>query len=165
MTRFVDGPAVEVEVDIDAGVDVVWELVSDVDLPGRFSDEFEAATWLDGATRPAVGARFRGKNRHPAIGSWETVSTITACEEGRLLAWAVDDPTNPASTWRFELEPIGGRTILRQSAQIGPGPSGLTFEIDAAPEREEEIVRRRLDTHRRNMQRTVDGVKALAETA
>ena len=165
MTRFADGPAVEVEVEVDAPADVVWELVCDVDLPGRFSDEFEAASWLDGATRPGVGARFRGRNRHPAIGSWETVSTITECVEGRVLAWAVDDPANPASTWRFELEPVGDSTILRQSARIGPGPSGLTLEIDADPEREEEIIRRRLDEHRGNMQRTVDGIKALAETA
>ena len=35
--------------------------------------------------------------------------------------------------------------------------------IDAKPGKEERILRRRLDEVRANMQRTVDGIKALAE--
>ena len=40
--------------------EVVWELVSDVTSIGKFSPETFEAEWLDGATGPAVGARFRG---------------------------------------------------------------------------------------------------------
>ena len=165
MTRLADGPTVEVEIRVAAPVDVVWAFVSDVDLPGRFSEEFQGADWLDGATGPAVGARFRGRNAHPAIGEWHTTSTITEYEEGRRIGWAVSDVERPASSWRFEVEPDGDGTRLRQWARLGPGPSGISYEIDLDPANEERIIERRLGEHRVNMQRNVDGVKALAETA
>jgi hypothetical protein len=164
VTRFADSPSVSVHLDVDAAVDVTWQLVCDIDLPGRFSDEFDGASWLDGATEPAIGARFRGRNHHAAIGTWETTSTIVACETGRVLAWAVGDPAAPASTWRFDLEPHGAGTLLRQSARIGPGPSGVTIEIELAPDQEEAIIARRLSEHRTNMERTVAGIKAIAES-
>ena len=148
---------------IEAPVARVWQLIADVDLPGRFSEEFDGAEWLDGADGPAVGARFKGRNHHPAIGEWETVSFITECEEERVLAWAVNDRDNPASYWRFELAPDGARTRLRQRGRLGPGPSGTSYEIHLNPDDEERIVERRLAEHRANMQRTVEGIKRLAE--
>ena len=45
-------------------IERVWALVTDIDLPARFSSEFQGATWLDDG--PAVGARFVGHNHHPA---------------------------------------------------------------------------------------------------
>ena len=164
MTRYSGGPTVEVETFVDAPIDAVWELVSDIDLPGRFSDEFQGADWLDGATGPAVGARFRGRNFHPAIGHWETVATVIELEHRRRLGWSVNDVDNPASSWWFELTPGGNGTRLRQRARLGPGPSGLSVEIDVHPEDEERIVARRLAEHRVNMQRTVDGIRSLAES-
>ena len=163
MTRYADGPSTEVSILVDAPVSTVWALVSDVNLPGRFSDEFQDAEWLDGADAPAVGARFRGRNRHPAIGEWHTTSTITDLVPGRRIAWAVSDVDDPASWWCFELEPAGARTGLRQRVRLGPGPSGVSYEIGLDPEREEEIVERRLSEHRTNMQRNLDGIKELAE--
>lgn len=163
MTRYADGPSAEVSILIDAPVTKVWELVSDVNLPGRFSDEFQEAEWLDGAVAPAVGARFRGRNHHPQIGQWHTTSTITDLVPGRRIAWAVNDVDNPASWWCFELEPAGAGTGLRQRARLGPGPSGVSYEIQLHPDREEQIVERRLSEHRTNMQRNLDGIKALAE--
>ena len=161
--RYSDGPSVDVEVHVDAPASFVWKLVSDVDLPGRFSDEFQGADWLDGVTGPAVGARFRGRNHHPAIGDWETTSFITELEEERLFGWAVNDVEQSGSRWRFELEPDGDGTLLRQRATLGPGPSGISVEIELSPDDEEEIIERRLQEHRVNMQRTVEGIKALAE--
>jgi hypothetical protein len=37
----------------------IWELVSDVTKIGRYSPETFEAEWLEGATGPAAGARFR----------------------------------------------------------------------------------------------------------
>ncbi len=46
----------EVTVNMDAPIDVVWDLVSDVTRIGEFSPETFEAEWLDDATGPAVGA-------------------------------------------------------------------------------------------------------------
>lgn len=163
MVRLAQGPAVEVSTRIEAPPAVVWRYVTDVALPARFSSELQDAEWLDGAEGPAVGARLRGRNRHPRVGEWETVSTVTAMEVERLLEWRVGDPDEPAAAWRFELDVDGGATVLRQRCRLGPGPSGLTAALEAMPDKEELIIERRLAEHRTNMEATVAGIKDLCE--
>lgn len=163
--RYAEGPTTQVEVHVAADAATVWRHVTDIDLPARFSDEFLGADWLDDAREPAVGARFVGRNRHDAIGTWETVSTIVELEPGRRLTYAVTDPDRPSATWRFELEPDDDGTRLVQWVRLGPGPSGLTPAIERAPDMEERIVAHRLRELRRNMQATLEGIKALAEDA
>ena len=161
-----NGPGVVVEVDIDAPPSRVWALVTDIDLPGRFSSEFRGAVWAEGCDGPALGARFVGTNHHPAVGEWQTTSTVVACEEERVFAWNVSDVDRPGAQWRFELDPLhGGRTRLRQSVTLGPGPSGLTPAITSMPEKEPRILARRQDEHRANIAATLAGIKELAEAA
>ena len=76
--RYADGPSTEASIDIAAPPERVWGLVSDLQLPARFSNEFQGADLLGGASAPAAGVRFVGRNHHRAIGSWETTSTIVA---------------------------------------------------------------------------------------
>jgi len=161
--RYADGPEMIVSVEIEAPVATVWGLVTDINLPARFSDEFQGAEWLDAPHGPALGATFRGRNHIQRIGGWEVVCTVTEFESERRFGWAVGDLAAPAARWRFELEPIGSGTLLRQWAHMGPGQSGLTPRIEAHPEREEAIVEMRLETWKRNMEATIGGIKALAE--
>ena len=160
--RYADGPTTEAETLIDAPIERVWELVTDIELPTRFSEELLGVEWL-GDERGVVGARFAGRNAHPAAGEWETTCFVTALEPQRTFEWAVSDPAHPSATWRFDLAEEDGRVRLRQWMRMGPAPSGLTPAIEAMPDKEERIVARRLEEHRANMQRTIDGVKALAE--
>lgn len=153
----------EVEVHVDAPPSAVWDLVTDINLPARFSPEFRGADWLEG-TGPALGARFQGRNQHTAIGEWQTTCFVVACEPERVFAWAVTDPDNPSASWRFELEPEGDGTRLKQWMRIGPAPSGLSIAIQRMPDKEERIVARRQQEHRENMTLTIEGIKALAET-
>jgi Polyketide cyclase / dehydrase and lipid transport len=154
--RYADGPTVEVDTLVEAPPAVVWSLVSDVTTPVRFSDELQEVRWID-------EQRFVGRNSHPAAGTWETTCTVVAREPEREFGWVVGDPAHPSASWRFTLEPAGGGTLLRQWMRMGPAPSGLTPAIEARPDKEERIVARRLSEHRANMQRTVDGIKRLAE--
>ena len=68
----------------------VWTLVADVRNTGRFSPETFDAEWLDGATGPAVGARFRGHVKRNEIGpTYWTTCRVTACEPGRTFGFEV----------------------------------------------------------------------------
>ena len=161
--RYADGPTAEVEVVVHAPLERIWALVTDIGLPARFSSELRGAEWIDAG--PAVGARFRGRNEHAAIGTWETTCVVTRCEPPRVFEWAVGSADHASAAWRFELEPDGETVRLRQWCRIGPAPSGLTPAILAMPGKEERIVARRLDEFRANMQATLDGIKQLAEEA
>lgn len=168
MTRYADGPTVEVAVDVDAPVARVWELVTDINLPARFSPEFRGADWLDdddGGDLPRLGRRFIGRNGHAALGEWETTSWINRWEPERAFGWAVSDPEQPSATWWFELDDrgVGAPVEVRQGARMGPAPSGLSIAITAMPDKEERIVARRLEEWERNMRATLEGIKALAE--
>jgi Polyketide cyclase / dehydrase and lipid transport len=161
--RYADGPTVEVETVIEASVERVWDLVSDVGVPARFSEELQAAEWLDPSTAPGIGSRFRGRSRHPAAGEWETLCVVTEWEPEHRFGWAVGDPAFPSASWRFDMASEGRGARLSQWARIGPAPSGLTPAIEAMPDKEERIVARRLEEHRANMSATLAGIKALAE--
>lgn len=156
--KYADGPTVTVDVLIDAPIEVVWALVSDIELPARFSTELQGVEWLDDEH-----TTFRGRNAHPAVGEWETTCVVTERTEPTVFAYAVGDPANPSASWRWALRAEGGQTRLTQWMRIGPGPSGLTPAIEAMPDKEERIVARRLDEHRFNMLANVTGIKDLAE--
>ncbi|HYZ93475.1 MAG TPA: SRPBCC family protein [Actinomycetota bacterium] len=163
--RYADGPTAQVEIHIDAPPSRVWELVTDINLPARFSSEFQGAEWIEPATRAALGATFKGRNKHPAVGEWETTSYVVGCDPERLFAWQIGEGEEPGAQWRFELVPDGDGTLLKQWMRMGPGRSGLNAAIDAMPDKEERIIERRCEEHRRNMTATVEGIKALAERA
>jgi nitroreductase len=159
--RFEDGPGAIAEVDVEAPPAAVWPLITDIGLPARFSDELLGAEWTD--DRRGVGAVFIGRNQHPAVGEWTVPCFVDACDEPRTFGWRTSDADNPGARWRFDLEPAAGRTRLRFSYVIGPGPSGTTAALAANPGKEARVLRRRIDEVRANMQRTVEGIKQLAE--
>ena len=161
MVKYADAPSAEVEVDIAAPPQVVWELIADINTPAAFSPELQRAEWVDGG--PGLGATFQGHNKHDAVGEWTTTSTITAYEEGSTFEWTVGDLQNKTARWRFDVAASPGGSSLRFSAEMGPGPSGLSIVIERIPDREEDIVAGRLREWTANMQSTVDGVKAIAE--
>jgi hypothetical protein len=163
MARYADLPTVTVSVEVAASPATLWPLISDINVPARFSTEFQGAEWTPPATGPAADAMFVGTNRHPAIGEWHVPCHVAVHEPERAFGWDPGGPEAPLSRWRFTLEPNGDTTTLSFSAQMGLGPSGLTPAIEAHPDREEEIVERRLAEWRENMTRTVDGIKAMAE--
>ncbi|HEX4863891.1 MAG TPA: SRPBCC family protein, partial [Acidimicrobiales bacterium] len=143
----------------------VWESVSDPTLMPELSDELQEVEWLDGASIAAVGARFAGRNSHPAIGEWTTTSYVVVCDPPHRFAWAIEDPDQPSATWRFTLSPDGNGTRLSQWMQFGPGRSGLNIAIDAMPEKEQKIVFVRMREHETNMTRTLERIKANLEGA
>ena len=163
---YADGPVAAAEVYIEAPPARVWGMVSDIFLMAELSSELQEVAWLDGdpeTTRPAAGRRFTGRSAHPAMGEWETVSTVIECDEPRRFAWAVGDPGCPSATWRFTLKPEGEGTRLEQWYQMGPARSGLSIAIDAMPDKEAKIVFVRLREHETAMRHNLEVIKQKAE--
>ena len=156
-----DGPGVTVEVDVKAPPTDVWPYISDIQLPARFSDEFQGAEWL--SDTPEVGATFLGRNQNENLGDWEVTCHVAGYEENRVFAWNAGDAEDPSAQWRFELISLAGSTRLRFSMVLGPGPSGLTAVIDAMPDKEAKIIANRQKHQAANMRRTIEGIRDLVE--
>jgi uncharacterized protein YndB with AHSA1/START domain len=93
-----------VNLHIDASPDQVWGLVSDITKMGEYSPEVIEAEWIDGATGPAVGARYRGhvkRNENWPLLYWTTCK-ITECVPGQVFEFAVIMREQPVNTWRYE---------------------------------------------------------------
>lgn len=98
-----------VTVHMSASPERVFALVSDVTRIGKYSPETFEAEWIDGATGPAVGARFRGHVKRNGRGPiYWTTCEVVACEPSREFAFAVLTRGRPLNTWRYVIEPRGG---------------------------------------------------------
>jgi uncharacterized protein YndB with AHSA1/START domain len=162
------------EVRVRAALSSVWDLVTDIELPARFSPELRRVRWLDGAVRPVLGARFEGHNHNQVLGEWRTVSYVVELAAPRVFGWAVVDPDGrfgdvgpgpeaPMATWRFELAPEADGVRVRLGVRIGPARSGLSLAIDRMPDREAVIIQRRLADLRTGIQATLAGIRSMAE--
>src|SRR5437763_13574367 len=98
----------QTSVRVDAAPEKVFALVSDVTRIGEFSPETFEGEWLDGASGPALGARFRGHVRRNGRGPvYWTTCTVTAYEPPREFAFTVDFAGSPVNTWGYRVRPDG----------------------------------------------------------
>jgi uncharacterized protein YndB with AHSA1/START domain len=154
-------PAVVAETRIAAPAATVWDLISDIQLPARFSDEFVGAEWVD---PPGLGARFVGRNDRGDIGGWKTVCTVTAWSPGEAFEWTVGDVEAPTAIWRHDIveNPHGSR--LTMTARLGAGRSFLRAVVRRYPEQAEPLVTRRMEEWGTNMRSTVEGIRSMIES-
>lgn len=122
--------------------------------------------WLEGFDGVEVGARFRGRSGHDALGNWETVCEVVEVESAqdhRRWVWNVIGSDGVLATWGFEVEPASDGVLIRQWGRMGPGPSGLTVGIAAQPDKEARIVARRLSEWQKNMQANLEWIQSQVE--
>jgi uncharacterized protein YndB with AHSA1/START domain len=100
----------------------VWELVSDVTRIGRYSPETFEAEWIDGATGPAVGAKFRGHVKRNEKGPvYWTTCTVSDCEPGKTFAFGVGNkPDAPLNVWRYDIVAAGDGCDVTESFTLTP---------------------------------------------
>jgi hypothetical protein len=145
-----------VTVHVDAPSPRVWALVSDVTNTGRFSPETFEAEWLDGSTGPEVGARFRGHVKRNGRGpTYWTKCTVTVSDPGREFTFVVGTPQQHPMTWGYRFEPAGEGTDVTEFFQLTDRlPMRLYWKL---------FGKARGATNRRNMQTTLERIKAAAE--
>lgn len=146
-----------VTVHMSATPEAVWELVSDITNTGRFSPETFEAEWLDGATGPAVGVKFRGHVRRNQKGPvYWTVCRITDCEPGRVFGFDVLGPGGrKVNSWRYEFEPAGDGVDVTESFRLVQHPLTKIYWAFAGWARNRTNVS--------GMRETLERIKAVAE--
>lgn len=150
---------IEIETVIAADSATVWGLVSDINVPARFSREFKGGEWLDS---PGLGASFRGDN---AVGDykWSTTSIVTQYRENESFEWTVGSVQEPVAIWGFLLEQTSEGVLLTMHATMGPAMSPPRASAANDPENAEMIISKRMHQWSKNMNATIEGIKLLCE--
>jgi uncharacterized membrane protein len=111
------------QLSVDAPVDRVWSIVTDVEQMPGIHPNMLSAQWLDGASGAGLGARFASKHVHEEFGVWHAISRIVDFRPSRSIAWTIEGTVAPPTVCRFDLIPDPdpdpdsgqGRTLLRQT--------------------------------------------------
>ena len=104
-------PADSVSLRIEASPEALYDIVSDPASMGRLSPECTGGQWLDGATGPVVGARFKGTNKRGFV-RWSTKSKVVEAERGKAFAFEVGES---GTRWTYRFEADGTGTIVTES--------------------------------------------------
>src|SRR5215210_3883643 len=99
-------------VEVRASAGAAYDLVSDLPGMGELSPENTGGRWLRGATGPAVGARFKGRNRN-GLRRWSTNVRVEAADPGREFAFGITSYLGiPVSRWCYAFLPsLEGCTV------------------------------------------------------
>jgi uncharacterized protein YndB with AHSA1/START domain len=148
-------PLLQTQIDIDAPVDKVWELITDTRRMPEWSPQCRKMKTL-GPLRQ--GTRTLNVNRRKRL-YWTTTSTITEVIPQRKFAFRVN--TNN-TIWSYELEPTatGTRVVESRHAENGVKPASnflVNMLFGGVPSFEDELVD--------GMNASLARIKAAAESA
>jgi uncharacterized protein YndB with AHSA1/START domain len=149
---------IKVEREIAATPDVVWSLVSDLQRMGDWSPENNGGEWIKGATGPARGAKFKGRNSNGSK-SWTTVSTVIDASPGKRFSFLVAVGPLKIAEWAFDVEATdtGCRVIETWTDRRG----GLMKKLGGVASGVDD----RNEYNRAGMEQTLTGVAAAAAAA
>lgn len=145
-----------VTVHMAAPADKIWNLIADIRNTGRFSPETFEAEWLDGATGPELGAKFRGHVRRNEIGPvYWTTCRVSSCEPGRDFGFDVLIGDRPVNNWRYQLQPAGDGTDVTESFRMADSPLTTLFGLFGGQLRKRRNIR--------DMTKTLNRIKDVVE--
>jgi uncharacterized protein YndB with AHSA1/START domain len=146
----------EVSLHIDAPVEEVWDLVSDVTRIGEFSPETFEARWRRGSTGPEVGARFKGHVKRNGVGpTYWSACEVTECVPNEVFEFAVGRDDITVNNWGYRLEPDATGTTVTEYFRLEPSLLMRAYWTLLGP------LRGR--TNERGMRTTLERMKAVLE--
>lgn len=98
-----DNGKVSVSRDVASTPDAMWRLVTDLPRMGEWSPENRGGEWIN-AKGPAVGVRFKGRNKNGKR-SWSTTVEVIRCDEPRVFAFSLLVGKSKWCDWVYEIEP------------------------------------------------------------
>ena len=144
------------ELHIDASPDAVYAVVSNVTRTGEWSPECQRCEWVEGATGPTFGARFRGYSRYGWL-RWSKLNKVITAEPGKEFAFKVlpDWFNKGSSIWRYRMEPKDGGTLLSESTEVLEWPGLVVRTLTS--------LARRPDDMTNNIEQSLQRIKTIVE--
>lgn len=97
--------------------ETLYELVCDVTRMGEWSPECRHCEWIDGATGPVVGARFKGTSKRGIV-RWSTTPRVVTADEGHEFAFVTDHRGRDETKWTYRFDPEAGGTTVTESFEM-----------------------------------------------
>lgn len=146
---------------IEASPEVLYDLVSDVTRTPERTSDIVRCEWLDGATGPAVGARFKSINTQGRGPNWSNKPVVTVADPGKEFSFTRTEPFAGTILWRHRFVADGTGTRMYESYEvIKPIRAMGWFIIDTL-----YGLRDRRTELRLSMTRSMDRVAELVEAA
>ena len=157
MIQQLDTDTVQLRMQADAGT--IYEIVADITRTPELSPEIVECRWLDGATGPAVGARFKARNKMPNRPAFSNKPVVTVADPGCTFAFSRTEPFGGTVEWRYDLEPDGDHTLVTESYKVTKPVSAVGWFIIGGLFGRKD---RRSDL-RAGMEQTLQRLRAVAE--
>ena len=105
---------------IEAPPETLYALVSDVTRTPEYSPEVVKCTWINGASGPVVGARFKAINHagRRLFPDWPNKPVVTVADRGRTFAFERSEVGAGTIEWRYSFEPQGSGTLVTESYTV-----------------------------------------------
>jgi hypothetical protein len=95
----------------------LYDAVADVRRMGEWSPECQRCEWIDGASGPAVGARFKGSNRRGVV-RWSTTPRVVVADIGREFAFVTGHRGRDMTKWTYRFDPVVDGTTVTESFEM-----------------------------------------------
>lgn len=103
---------------IKASPRALYAILSDVTRTPELSTDIVHCEWLDGATGPAVGARFKATNKFGRGPQVSNTPVVIAADPGRAFAFSRRAPFAGTLEWRYQLTEEGDGTNVVESYAV-----------------------------------------------
>lgn len=103
---------------IEATPEALYAIVSDVTRTPELSPEIVSCTWIEPATGPEVGARFKAINHAGRGPNWPNKPVVVTADPGREFAFARTEPFAGTVEWRYRFVPEGTGTRVFESYNV-----------------------------------------------
>jgi hypothetical protein len=94
-------------IDIENTPEEVFAVIADLPAMGRLSPENTGGEWINGATGPRLGARFKGENAR-AGDSWSTIAKVKVYDPPTSFVFDVSWHRLAIARWDYRVEVAPG---------------------------------------------------------
>jgi hypothetical protein len=103
---------------IEASPEVLYGILSDVTRTPERTPDIVRCEWIDGATGPAVGARFKAINTAGGRKKWFNKPIVTVADPGEEFTFTRTEPFAGTIEWKHVLTAEGTGTRVTESYTV-----------------------------------------------
>lgn len=107
-----------VERHIEASPETLYDFIADVTRTPERTPDIVRCEWVEGATGPAVGARFKAINKQGRGPNWSNKPVVTVADPGREFSFTRTEPFAGTILWRHQFVPDGTGTLMIESYEV-----------------------------------------------